>query len=179
MSDGRFVVLEHHDPGQVRRIARQVAGSNPSVLTAGWQVPPDHSAGDVVCVGRVVDTDDAARAVLAAVAGADLVIDAGSADRDVIDRLCDDLRRLGVLDHRVEPPPAIPLDDVQQDLLGLLMAGATLGQAARVLHLSRRTADRRLAASRQALNVDSTTEAVTAARRLGVEPIDFRSRPDS
>ena len=46
--------------------------------------------------------------------------------------------------------------------------GASLGQAAADLHLSRRTADRRLAAARKALDAASTPEAVVKATRLGL-----------
>jgi DNA-binding CsgD family transcriptional regulator len=53
-------------------------------------------------------------------------------------------------------------------LLELLLTGATIGEAARRLHISRRTADRRLAAARRALDAGTTAEALRAAARLGV-----------
>ena len=59
------------------------------------------------------------------------------------------------------------LDPQVQSLLRLMVDGATLGDAARALHLSRRTADRRIAEARRVLGVRSTTEAlvtVAAAR---------------
>jgi DNA-binding NarL/FixJ family response regulator len=58
----------------------------------------------------------------------------------------------------------------QRALLGQLLGGATLGQAARALHLSRRTADRRLAAARAALEARTTAEALRRAAELGVDP---------
>jgi DNA-binding NarL/FixJ family response regulator len=119
---------------------------------------------------RVRGRDDAVQAVLAAVEGADLVIDA-DADRDVIDRLCDDLRRLGTVDHRVEKmPPGPDLTADERALLAALLGGASLGEAATALHLSRRTADRRLAAARRALGASTTTEALVRAARAGVAP---------
>ena len=166
-----FLVLEQHSPADVRAaVAELVERVNAVRVVEGWL----RTSGDstVVCVGPVPSGAAASAAVLAAVAGSCLVVDA-SADRDVIDRLCDDLLRLGRLEHRLEPTtrPAVPAAELE--LLGLLMGGATLGQAARALHLSRRTADRRLAAVRRRLGVGSTSEAVAAAARLGVKPISL------
>jgi DNA-binding CsgD family transcriptional regulator len=93
-------------------------------VVKGWRNDESH-----VCTGAVRDTTDAAEALLAAVAGAGLIVHA-QADRDVIYRLVDDLRRLG--------------------------------EAAAELHLSRRTADRRLASARDKLGVATTPEAVVA-----------------
>ena len=53
--------------------------------------------------------------------------------------------------------------------LELLAEGRSLGNAAATLHISRRTADRRLAAARRALGVRTTTEALLLA--------DGRGRP--
>lgn len=116
----------------------------------------------------IVDALPAAEAaLLAALAGQGLVARA-TAPRDVIDRLVDDLRRLGPVDHRVGPseaPPEIGPD--ARAILGLLAEGHSLGEAADILGLSRRTADRRLAEGRRALGVERTTEAIARARRLG------------
>jgi DNA-binding NarL/FixJ family response regulator len=114
----------------------------------------------VVSTGEVADAADAAEALLAAVAGAGLVVHAG-ADRAVIDRLVDDLRRLGPVDHRTtepEPSPALTADE--RRLLDRLASGQTLGQAAAELNLSRRTADRRLASARRKLGAETTAEAI-------------------
>ncbi|MBI2777611.1 MAG: hypothetical protein HYX57_10180 [Chloroflexi bacterium] len=134
-------------------------------LHDGFRVPIGRPA--VVCVGTVDSSEAAARALLAALDGAGLVIEA-TADRVTIDRLVDDLRRLGPVDHRVggeEPAPS--LDAEARAILGLLAEGHSLGEAAAILGLARRTADRRLAAARDALGVDRTTEAIARARRLG------------
>lgn len=164
MSD--FVVLEGAPPGAAQAAARELATSGVRVVS-GWQ----HAFGPagVVCVGRVASRADAADAVLAAVSGARLVIDA-EAPREVVDQLCDDLRRLGELEHRVGAPAPAPLAPEEQALLALLLGGAKLGQAAAALHISRRTADRRLAAARAALGVETTSAAMAAAARLGVRP---------
>jgi DNA-binding NarL/FixJ family response regulator len=127
-------------------------------------------AGDVVVLS-VADREAAVAAVLAAVRGADLVVTA-TAKRDVIDQLCDDLRRLGTVEHRVEPArrPALTLSADERALLAALLGGASLGEAAAALHLSRRTADRRLATARRALAASSTAEALVLAAQAGVKP---------
>ena len=113
------------------------------------------------------DTDDAAAAVLAVVRGARAVVRA-RASREVIDALCDDLRRLGPLEHHLGSRPKAVLDDEQRRVLALLLDGRSLTDVAKDLHLSRRTADRRLATAREALGVSTTAEAVIEARRLGL-----------
>jgi len=149
---------------------RAVREALEQVRWAGWTVveswEPPAGAGPVVCAGVVASAEDAAEALLAAVAGAGLVVSAG-ADREVVDRLCEDLRRLGRLDHRVGEPggsPGLTLDE--RRLADLLLEGVTLGEAARRLNLSRRTADRRLSSVRRKLGVETTAAAlVEIARR--------------
>jgi len=55
-------------------------------------------------------------------------------------------------------------------LLGLLVEGFSLGEAAGSLHLSRRTADRRLAAARRALGAATTAEALVTFQRRWLGP---------
>jgi DNA-binding CsgD family transcriptional regulator len=161
----RFIVLEDAAADAVREaIAESTADG--ALVERSWRVA---HTGTTVCVGRVANVADAGHAVLAAVRGARLVISA-EAPRDVIDQLCDDLRRLGDLDHRVGPSPTPGLSAEQRALLAHLLAGATLGQAARTLHLSRRTADRRLAAARAALGARTTAEALRIVAELGLDP---------
>lgn len=162
----RFVVLEEHSPAAAAAVARELAADDAQVAH-GWRKPVP--GVQFVCVGTVRSPADAAAAVMCAVGGARLVITA-EADRDVIDNLCDDLRHLGELDHRIGEAEKIALPEDQRQLLALLLGGATLGQAAQALHISRRTADRRLAAARALLGAQTTSEAVTAASRLGVRP---------
>ena len=125
-------------------------------LTASFDGRPG-----VVCFGEVTDSDAASKAVLAAVAGAGLIVRV-TASRDVADRLLDDLRRLGPVDHRLGEPNRTRLTAEQRALLDLLADGATLGAAAERLSLSRRTADRRLASARRALGVETTAEALVS-----------------
>jgi DNA-binding NarL/FixJ family response regulator len=125
-------------------------------LAAARAVPGVH-------VDTIVDRSSAATAVLAAVAGRDLVLRCDAPDK-VVDELLDDLARLGTVVHE----PAVRLTPQQGELLAQLRDGHSLGEAARALHISRRTADRRLASARTTLGVRTTTEAVIAARQAGL-----------
>ncbi|TIC83562.1 hypothetical protein E8D34_15650 [Nocardioides sp. GY 10113] len=138
--------------------AAAVEDARGELASLGW------SAVDGIAEVRVRDAASAGAAVLAALEGRPVLAWA-TADRDVVDRLCDDLRRLGRLDHRVGADPAGWLTGEQHELLAHLGAGASLGAAATALHLSRRSADRRLAAARAALGAASTSAALAAYRR--------------
>jgi DNA-binding NarL/FixJ family response regulator len=159
----RYIVLEQSSAEDLSAAAAELAADDWPIVR-GLRPP---AGGRAVCVGTVADGADAGRAVLAAVAGARLVVDA-TAPREVIDELCDDLRRLGQLDHRLVAAASPRIGADERALLELLLGGATVGEAARRLHISRRTADRRLAAARRALQAGTTAEALRAAARLGV-----------
>lgn len=113
-------------------------------------------------VAHVADEEAAQRAVLAALDGADLLL-CCTADDETTDRLLDDLGRLGTVHHE-----SVSLTTEQVALLTRLHTGQSLGAAAAAEHLSRRTADRRLAEARAALGVRTTAEALVAAGRLGL-----------
>lgn len=121
--------------------------------------------GQRLHVAVIATPEDAADAVLAALDGADLVL-ACTAPDEVVDALVDDLWHLGTVEHVATPGVALSAEQVA--LLSRLGAGDSLGEAATRLHLSRRTADRRLAQVRAALGVRTTAEAVLAAARLGL-----------
>lgn len=110
----------------------------------------------------VADAASAAEALRLALGGSDLVIHAVAA-RLVLDRLYEDLRRVGPVEVTSKPAPPMPgaeLDDDGRALLELLARGVTLNEAAATLHLSLRTANRRLAAARSTLGVATTIEAI-------------------
>jgi DNA-binding CsgD family transcriptional regulator len=140
---------------------------------AGWQIRPgfDASAASgarIVRSGVVAGAEDAGHALLAVLGGAGLVVH-GLAPRDVLDRLLDDLRHVGPVEHRRRLGATGPtLDPDELQILRLLSEGWRLGSVATELGLSRRTADRRLASARRALGVERTVEAVSSARRLGL-----------
>jgi DNA-binding NarL/FixJ family response regulator len=164
MSHPPLIVLEGAAGAAEREAAR--------LRAAGFEVVEGFRSAaprgrPVVRTGAVTGASDAADALLAAIGGAGLLVEA-TANRDTIDLLVDDLRRLGPVDHRVatdEQPAA--LDPDGRALLALLAEGLTLGEAAEQLGLPRRTADRRLAAARRALGTERTAEALARARRLG------------
>jgi len=158
-----YVVLES-DAGEPKDLVEQLQ-SDGWRISSGWNAPAP--AGRTVCVGRVATAADAAAALLAAVAGAGVVVIA-TAEREIVDRLCDDLRRFGPLDHRFASKDNAPsLGADERALLELLLSGQTLGRAATALGLSRRTADRRLAVARQHLGVQTTAEALAAYASAG------------
>ena len=149
-----LVVVEGSDGAYADALAEARAAG--WTLVSGWKT----RRADAVCTDVVADADDAAAALLAAVGGAGLVVDA-RASREIVDRLCDDLRRLGRLDHCVGDAARRPrLTREEQALVTLLLDGATLGEAAGRLELARRTADRRLASVRAKLGVETTAEAL-------------------
>jgi DNA-binding NarL/FixJ family response regulator len=154
-----FIVIEGESSGSAVQSALAEIG-RPAVMS--WNGGPG-----VLCTGVVETAADARRVVLAALAGSDLVVDC-RADREVADAMCDDLRRLGRLDHRVITVPDPVLADDQRELLVALAAGRSLGWAAQQLHVSRRTADRRLAAARASLGAANTAEAIVTAGRRGL-----------
>jgi DNA-binding CsgD family transcriptional regulator len=153
--EGPEIALEH----AVREV-----GAAGWLVTAGFHGP--YQPGRVVRSGTVAAASDAETALLAALAGQGIVARA-TADTAIVDRLVDDLRRLGPVDHRVGQPAAPEVSQVGRAILGLLAEGHSLGEAAAILGLSRRTADRRLAEGRRALGAERTTEAIARARRLG------------
>ena len=144
---------------------RAVAELRREIESAGWRVV-DSWRGEpgVVCAGTVADAASAAEALIAALGGAGLLVEA-RAERELVDRLVDDLRRLGRVEHRTREPDRAVLTHEERTLLGLLAEGVTVGDAARELNLSRRTADRRLATARAKLGVATTAEAIVAAAR--------------
>ncbi len=161
-----LVVIEAANPDAAahRRAALDAASRDGWEPWAGW-LPP---RGRVVCHGEIAAEGDAVAALRAVMAGAGIVA-VVNGRRETIDRLIDDLRRLGPVDHRtVDVAPPLALDPDQVGILRYLADGWTLGEAASALQLSRRTADRRLAQARVALGVERTAEAIARAKRLGL-----------
>jgi DNA-binding NarL/FixJ family response regulator len=143
---------------------------------AGWRMVDGFGSrpalARAVLVGEVVTARDAVSALLAALDGFGLLIRAAPEDAAILDRLVDDLRRLGPVEHVAEPGSDAEargpiLHPEGRAILGLLAEGHSLGEAAHLLGLSRRTADRRLADARSALGVTRTTEAIARASRQG------------
>ena len=106
----------------------------------------------------------AREAVLAAARG-DAVIALVDLDTPAAAQLHEDLRRIAPVELRREHPSGSALTDEQRRLLAHIAGGATLDEAARALHVSRRTASRRIAQARAALGVARTAEAAGLVRR--------------
>jgi DNA-binding CsgD family transcriptional regulator len=142
------------------------------VTTIGWDVRRDWrltergwsvSDSRLVCCGRVMTFDDVSAAVFAAVRGAGVVARV-ERDAEPAHRLLDELRSLGAVEERERQHGDVTaLSPEQIELCRLLGRGLSLADAATQLHLSRRTAFRRLADVRSALNVATTREAVLIA----------------
>jgi DNA-binding NarL/FixJ family response regulator len=161
VAPGAVVIEGAAADAAVEQVCKDLAGRGLRV-SSDWR----SAAPGVACRGPVEDERGAEQAVLAALAGAQVVV-AATAQREVIDRMCDDLRRLGPLDHRITDSESEPvLSGEERALLDRLLAGDSLGEAAAAVHLSRRTADRRLASARQALGVTTTAELLAAAAKL-------------
>jgi DNA-binding NarL/FixJ family response regulator len=156
---GDIVELRH-----IRLRTAQIGDVGAHLVIEGSEQAFRHAAAAATGGTRftVRDEADAHAAVLAAVGGARVVVH-GLAARDLLDRLIDDLRRLGRVEHRIGEPAPDPLSADERALLQLLAQGRSLGEAARQLAISRRTADRRLSAARAALGVATTAEAVARA----------------
>ena len=172
MTDQSFIVVESGQATGFERACADLVAATGVPLIRTFARP---GAG-TIRAGEVTDESTAQQAVLAAVAGAHLVV-AATAPREVTDMLCDDLRRLGTLEHRVgpvlagtDPASVLSLDHSERLLIERLLAGDSLGEAARALHLSRRTADRRLASARRALGAATTAEALATAVAHGLRP---------
>ena len=125
------------------------------VSGAGWVVVASAPRPGQVWNSVVTDRSTAAAAVLAAIRGCGLIV---LADRTLAADVADDLRGLGSVHYRDDTTPV--LDVSSWAMLHAVARGHTVDAAARMLHLSVRTAERRLAAAQRALQVPSLAAAV-------------------
>jgi DNA-binding NarL/FixJ family response regulator len=150
----------------VRRVlsnARSRLGADSRIAAASTVTGSGAATEQAVRV--VASVSDVAAAVLDAAQGQAVL--ASVADGDpLFDVLYSDLRRLGSGEVRRAPADSMlpPLPAECEELLVLLAAGQSLGSAASQLHISRRTADHRVAQARDLLGVRTTVEAVVAYR---------------
>ncbi|HEY8239078.1 MAG TPA: hypothetical protein VIF63_06560 [Candidatus Limnocylindrales bacterium] len=93
-----FLLIE----GPLLVVAPQLSAAVAEARAGGWTIVRGWGAPltreRAICVGWIRTVDDARRALLAAVAGAGLILGV-STDTETVDRLLDDLRRLGVVEH--------------------------------------------------------------------------------
>jgi DNA-binding CsgD family transcriptional regulator len=141
------------------------------VQAAGWSVAPGFAvssvlAGRTVHAGAVTSAVEAGAALMVALGGNGVVV-VSRGSQEVMDRLFGDLGHVGRVDHRSSTDETVAtLGPSEQAVLALLAQGHSLGETARLLGLSRRTADRRLAEARRRLGVERTSAAIARARRL-------------
>ena len=146
-----FLIVEGPRDAATQHLAAAVAKARADgwTIVRGWAAPLSREL--VICTGWVRSDDDARRALLAAVAGAGLVIGVRTSHA-TLGRLVDDLRRLGRVERIAVPDPnAAQLTDGQRALLSLLAEGLTIREAAAELGVHRTTAARRLEEARRLL----------------------------
>lgn len=126
--------------------------------------PWDLEAARVVAVGHVRSDQDAAAALLVAVRGGGLVVTVPPG-APFAAAFRADLARLAA--SAPGAAPDIGLDPEQCSIFDQLADGHSIAETARILFLSLRTTNRRIAQARALLSVSSTSEAVVAyvARR--------------
>jgi DNA-binding NarL/FixJ family response regulator len=165
MGDRRLILVRREEELEVAAAEPERAGR---LILRGFDLPArtwDVSAERWACIGGV-DGEEAARAALVAVVrGASVVVCVEKAPPQVAAQFVEDLVRLNTVEqHRPAlADPLARLDAEQRRLLELLAEGRSLGDAAEALHISRRTADRRLAEARRALGARTTAEAILLA----------------
>lgn len=133
------------------------------LLGAGWRIAAAvEDDPDVVVALSVNGPADAQRVVLTALDGTGVLVRA-DAPALVVDDLVDDLRRIRpVLVAREDT--IVPLETETWRLLHSLVHGATLAVAARSLHMSSRTANRRVTMARDVFGVSNRAQLLGAVR---------------
>ncbi len=126
----------------------------PPTLTIHWSDQGDH--GDAIAV----DSPEVVAVVLDRLLTGEDVVVVADPDDPLAALLVDQAERCATLRTEVESA----LSAESADLLVLLGSGLTTAHAARLLHLSTRSAYRLLADARAALGVATTAEAVLAVR---------------
>lgn len=141
--------------------------SSPWSVPSGWHLhhgftlpdqPWNLAARRLICHGAIDVETTAVDAVTALTRGTGLAVSLAITG-DLRFRLLEDLHQLGV----VTEPDGVEddgLDDDHRRLIGALVDGATVTDAARHLNMSRRTASRRLIEIRAAFGVESNAEAI-------------------
>ncbi|HEV2087789.1 MAG TPA: hypothetical protein VGR21_05720 [Cryptosporangiaceae bacterium] len=150
---------------ELAAVVRRLAGQG-WVIREGFRTPDepwDLTTSRLVFTGPVTGTPVVADVVLAAARGAGVatVVDP---DTETGRLLLTDLGRIGTVtrspDERADVGETLPLTEEQRALLERLADGESIAAAAAAEFLSLRTANRRIAAARDALGVRTTRQAV-------------------
>jgi DNA-binding NarL/FixJ family response regulator len=131
--------------------------------------PWSHRPTKVVCLGTVTDEVSANEALVACARAAGVVVDVAECPPTLLGGFLDDLGRLALsaVPGRPAATARLPLTPEQRALLELVARGASVPEAAEQLFLSHRTAERRMAGIRKALDVPSTAAAVALLLKSG------------
>lgn len=114
-----------------------------------------------LCVGAIGDEREAGRAIEALSRGVGLAV-VLRVTGDLRHRTLEDLHHLGIVTRgSAAGGVAGRLDAEDLGLLRLLAGGRTVAAAAEAVHISRRTANRRLAQVRARLGVETNAEAIS------------------
>jgi hypothetical protein len=129
------------------------------IVGAGWTVRA--ASGTATATGNVIamtvaDRTDAQASVLLAIGGAGLLVRA-QAERSLVDDLVEDLERIGPV-LLVDGATAIRLDPDTWRLVHALADGSTVSVVARAMHMSVRTANRRITDAKEALSAPTRAQ---------------------
>ena len=141
------------------------------IAGAGWRIAAAGAtdAAEGICtLYPVRDRGDAADVVLAGLRGRAVLARIEASEPGLVDDLLEDLSAIGPVQHR--DAAAVHLDVDTWRLVHRIVGGATLRAAAQTLHVSPRTAQRRLNAARDALGTESRAQLVRAATASGRVP---------
>lgn len=130
--------------------------------------PWDLSAENLILDVTIESTDDAALIVAGCARGVGLLGRLALEDTGVGHAFLRDLHRIGPVQRvdRSQLFEGLPLSGDELAVLQALGSGASVGEAADALFISKRTAERRVASARKALGVRTTAEAVTKVAGL-------------
>jgi hypothetical protein len=162
-----LIVVE--DQTGYRAVADEVAGAGWTMIPVGSPAQP----GTLVAM-VVADPAGAQAAVLEAMRGVGVLVRADG-QRAVIDDLVEDLAHIGQV-LRVDGGNAIRLEPDTWRLLHSIAAGTTVSVAARSLHLSIRTANRRIADAKEVMGVQTRAQLLRSLTAHGRVPAAKVSR---
>lgn len=142
------------------------------LVAAGWRPHPSLHLDDLLappeptwlCIGTVRAPHDVESVATLLAGGVSAAVEC--CDQGLAVDLYDQCSRLGAAEwfDTESPPPTAPLDELQISLLCAIATGHGVVGAARVCHLSARTAARRIAEARDLLRARSTADAAARVR---------------
>jgi DNA-binding NarL/FixJ family response regulator len=164
-----LAILAVGDESRLAALVEQHAAGHRR-LHPGWPDAAGAGLAGVLCHGVIRDPSDAMRALLAVVAGADVVavVPAWTPDAD---RLLDDLRRVADVEVVTAMDPGSgevpgPLSDDDRAILDAYARGLRRVDVAQATSQSPRSLDRRVADLKRRLGARSIAHAIELARHV-------------